>query len=90
MQQANCLYCTGCHSGFILDKRLQEAFYPLSTRNLPPGAFLSATQLSDAGIPATARILCPEDPSPNIALLALQRHGWSAYNFGDRITVDTL
>lgn len=78
------------HSCFILDKRLQEAFYPLSTRNLPPSAFLSAAQLSNAGIPDTARFLCPEDPSPNIALLALQRHGWSAYNFGDRITADTL
>jgi hypothetical protein len=38
----------------------------------------------------SAKVFCPQDPSPNIALFALQRHGWTAYNFGDRITADTL
>lgn len=78
------------HSHWLLSKRLELAYAPLSTLNLPPQAFLSDSQLSDAGISATARILCPEDPSPNIALFALKRQGWTAYSFGDRITADTL
>jgi hypothetical protein len=78
------------HSHYLLDRRLQEAYFPRSTRNLPPQAFLHPDQLKEAGIPPAARFLCPEDPSPNIALLALNRQGWSDYNFGNRITNDTL
>lgn len=87
------LFCwlTGLwHSHWLLSKRLELAYAPHSTLNLPPKAFLSDHQLSEAGIPATARILCPEDPSPNIALFALKRQGWTAYTFGDRISSDTL
>lgn len=78
------------HCQWILSKRLELAYAPLSTLNLPPQAFLSDHQLSEAGIAASARILCPEDPSPNIALFALKRQGWTAYTFGDRINSDTL
>jgi hypothetical protein len=78
------------HCHYILNKRLEFAFHPPSTLNLPPEAFSAADQLTNVGIAPDAKILCPEDPSPNIALLALQRHGWTNYNFGDRITVDTL
>ncbi len=78
------------HTGYVMRKRLDLAFYPKNTLSLPPVAFLPNDALTEAGIPASARFLCPEDPSPNIALLALQRHGWTAYNFGDRITADTL
>jgi hypothetical protein len=78
------------HNHYIMSKRLHLAFHPQTSQNLPPEAFLSARHLTEAGIPPSAKVLCPQDPSPNIALLALQRHGWSAYNFGDRITADTL
>jgi len=78
------------HNQFILSKRLHLAFHPQTGENLPPEAFLSQYHLTEAGVPRSARVLCPQDPSPNIALLALQRQGWSAYNFGDRITADTL
>lgn len=77
------------HSGFILNKRLELAFHPKNTLNLPPDAFIPKREMP-ASIPATARFLCPEDPSPNIALLALKHSGWTAYNFGERITADTL
>lgn len=78
------------HNYYILSKRLHLAYHPETSQNLPPDAFLSLHHLTEAGIPLSARVLCPQDPSPNIALLALQRHGWSAYNFSDRITADTL
>ncbi|MCB9331932.1 MAG: glycosyltransferase family 39 protein [Lewinellaceae bacterium] len=78
------------HNYYAQTKRLQLAFAPRTSENLPPDAFLPPDALTTAGIPVSARILCPQDPSPNIALLALQRQGWTAYNFGDRITADTL
>lgn len=78
------------HSHYLLNRRLQEAYAPRSTRNLPPDAFLSNEQLSLAGIPVAASVLCPEDPSPNIALMALKRKGWTGYNFGDKINADSL
>lgn len=78
------------HNHYVMTKRLHLAFHPQTSQNLPPEAFLSSRHLAEAGVPASAKVLCPQDPSPNIALLALQRHGWSAYNFGDRITADTL
>lgn len=78
------------HSRYMLSRRLQLAFHPQSSQNLPPDAFLPVGRLAEAGIPLSARVLCPQDPSPNIALLALRRYGWTAYNFGDRITADTL
>lgn len=78
------------HNNYIQSKRLKLAFHPQSSQNLPPEAFLTENQLTEAGIPETARVLCPQDPSPNIALLAMQRHGWTAYNFSDRINADTL
>ncbi|MEZ4829668.1 MAG: hypothetical protein R3C61_25780 [Bacteroidia bacterium] len=40
--------------------------------------------LSGNGIAPEARLFCPEDPSPNILLFALNRQGWTAYNFGPR------
>ncbi|MCE7924726.1 MAG: phospholipid carrier-dependent glycosyltransferase [Haliscomenobacteraceae bacterium CHB4] len=78
------------HAQYIMSKRMHQAFHPETSLNLPPGAFLSPERLTDAGIPVSARVLCPQDPSPNIALFALKRHGWTACNFGDRINVDTL
>lgn len=78
------------HSYYMLTRRLYLAFHPQTSQNLPPDAFLPAGHLSEGGIPLSARVLCPQDPSPNIGLLALQRYGWTAYNFGDRITADTL
>jgi hypothetical protein len=78
------------HCHYVLDKRLQLAFHPANTLTIPPDAFLTNGELSKVGIPQTARYLCPEDPSPNIALSALQRHGWTNYNFGNQITLDTL
>lgn len=78
------------HNYLVQSKRLDLAFQPRNSENLPPDAFLSEHQLTEAGIPLSAKILCPQDPSPNIALLALKRLGWTAYNFGDRITADTL
>lgn len=78
------------HTHVILSRRLHLAFHPQTSRNLPPDAFLSTDRLTEAGINLSTRVLCPEDPSPNIALLALQRQGWTAYNFGARITTDTL
>ncbi len=85
-----CLLLGMWHNQYVLSKRLHLAFHPASSLNLPPDAFLSPNRLTEAGIPESAKVLCPQDPSPNIALLALQRHGWTAYNFGDRITADTL
>jgi|GEM_PF-2055858 len=82
-----CLFLGIAHSRYLMSKRLRLAFHPETSLNLPPDAFLSPTEIP---ISPSARVLCPEDPSPNIALFALQRHGWTAYNFGDRITVDTL
>ncbi len=78
------------HNYHVQSKRLHLAFEPRTFENLPPEAFLPPDALTAAGVPASARILCPQDPSPNIALLALQRQGWTAYNFGDRINADTL
>ncbi|TNE48609.1 MAG: hypothetical protein EP344_18675 [Bacteroidetes bacterium] len=78
------------HSHWVMSGRLEQAYHPPTSENLPPESFLPAAALRTAGIPDTARFLCPQDPSPNIALLALQRTGWTAYNFGDRITADTL
>lgn len=78
------------HNQHILSKRLDLAFHPPTSENLPPDAFLPPRRLAETGIPASARVLCPQDPSPNIALLALQLPGWTAYNFGDRINGDTL
>ena len=78
------------HNHYILSRRLYLAFHPETSENLPPAAFFRAGELKKAGIPLSARVLCPQDPSPDIALLALQRSGWTAYNFGDRITTDTL
>lgn len=84
-----CLLGLG-HNYHVQSKRLQLAFKPRTSENLPPEAFLSPGALAVAGIPVSARFFCPQDPSPNIALLALQRQGWTAYNFGDRITDDVL
>jgi len=78
------------HSHHILSKRLYLAFHPETSQNLPPAAFLPSDALAEAGIPVASRVLCPQDPSPNIALLALRRHGWSGYNFSDRVNADTL
>jgi hypothetical protein len=78
------------HDHQIMAKRLHFAFHPQTSENLPPDAFLRQNRLTEIGIPQDARVLCPQDPSPNIALLALQRQGWTAYNFGNRITADTL
>ncbi|MBL7775088.1 MAG: hypothetical protein JNK89_03750, partial [Saprospiraceae bacterium] len=78
------------YTGLWQNDRLQQAFHPASSLNLPVSAFFPAENPDALGIPPAARLLCPEDPSPNIALLALRRHGWTAYNFGDRITADTL
>ncbi|MCK6690981.1 MAG: glycosyltransferase family 39 protein [Thermoanaerobaculia bacterium] len=78
------------HNHFLLSKRLHLAFNPQSSQNLPPDAFLTPEHLVEYGISHEARLLCPRDPSPNIALFALKRQGWTAYNFGDRITADTL
>lgn len=85
-----CWFMGVAHSHYLMSRRLQEAYFPRSTRNLPPQAFLHPNQLKEADIPDSARFLCPEDPSPNIALLALHRQGWSAYNFGNEIQNDTL
>jgi len=85
-----CLLLGIWHNHYVLSKRLHLAFHPASSLNLPPDAFLLPNRLTEAGISPSAKVLCPQDPSPNIALLALQRHGWTAYNFGDRITADTL
>ncbi|MEZ4777274.1 MAG: glycosyltransferase family 39 protein [Bacteroidia bacterium] len=38
--------------------------------------------LSKSGISPAAHLFCPEDPSPNTLLFALNRQGWTAYNFG--------
>jgi Dolichyl-phosphate-mannose-protein mannosyltransferase len=78
------------HSSLSMNKRLQLADFPESALDLPTSAFLNSIPLDNFAIPKTARFICPEDPSPNTSLLALQRQGWSAYNFGDRITRDTL
>ena len=78
------------HNHYLLSKRLHLAFHPQSSHNLPPDAFLTPEHLVEYGISHEARFLCPQDPSPNIALFALKRQGWTAYNFGDRITADTL
>ncbi|MCB0544369.1 MAG: glycosyltransferase family 39 protein, partial [Saprospiraceae bacterium] len=85
-----CLVAGAVHSHLILSKRLHQAFYPETDLNLPPDAFLEEGALEKLGIPGAARFLCPQDPSPNIALYALRRNGWTAWNFGDRITADTL
>jgi hypothetical protein len=71
-----------------MSRRLHRAFHPDTLQNLAPDAFFSASEPSP--IPLSAKVLCPHDPSPNIALFALKRQGWTAYNFGDRITADTL
>ncbi|MEZ4943602.1 MAG: glycosyltransferase family 39 protein [Saprospiraceae bacterium] len=84
-----CLLGLG-HNYHVQSKRLHLAFEPRTFENLPPEAFLPPGALQAAGIPVSARFLCPQDPSPNIALLALQRQGWTAYNFGDRITAEVL
>jgi 4-amino-4-deoxy-L-arabinose transferase-like glycosyltransferase len=78
------------HTQFVLSKRERLAFYPETNQNLPPDAFLPPNRLTEAGISPAARVLCPQDPSPNIALFALKRQGWTAYNFGKQITADTL
>jgi 4-amino-4-deoxy-L-arabinose transferase-like glycosyltransferase len=84
-----CLLLGILHEHHIMSKRLRLAFQPeTSLNNLPPDAFFSPDD--NLSIPQSARVFCPQDPSPNIALFALQRHGWTAYNFGDRITADTL
>lgn len=85
-----CLLIGFVHTHYFMHHRLELAFHPENSLYLPPDAFLAARELSDAGIPDTARFICPEDPSPNIALLALKRPGWTLYNFGDRINADTL
>lgn len=85
-----CLVLGAAHSHLMLSKRLRLAFNPATSLNLPPDAFLAEGELELHGIPETALILCPQDPSPNIALYALRRYGWTAWNFGDRITADTL
>lgn len=77
-------------AGKVAESRLQLAFEPTSTLNLPPDAFLSDSTLTQFGIPPSARFLCPQDPSPNIALFALKRQGWTAYNFSHQIKADTL
>jgi hypothetical protein len=87
---ALCLVSGAAHSHLILSKRLHLAFHPPTSLNLPPEAFLTEAEAEQAGIRESTRILCPQDPSPNIALLALRSHGWTAWNFGDRITTDTL
>ena len=78
------------HNHFLLSKRLHLAFHPQSSQSLPPEAFLPTGHLAENGVPPEARLFCPQDPSPNIALFALKRKGWTAYNFGDRISADTL
>jgi hypothetical protein len=78
------------HSHHILSKRLYLAFHPENHLTLPPDAFLPRYHLEYMGVHALARVLCPQDPSPNISLFALRRQGWTAYNFGDRINADTL
>lgn len=85
-----CLLAGMAHSHRVLSKRLDLAFHPPTYENLPPEAFLPPGALTAAGIPPGARVLCPQDPSPNISPLALHRQGWTAYNFGKRMTVDTL
>ena len=87
---AVCLVIGAAHSHLILSKRLNLALQPPNSLNLPPDAFLAEGEPEKQGIPDSARVLCPQDPSPNIALYALRRHGWTAWNFGDRITADTL
>jgi hypothetical protein len=78
------------HSSLLMNKRLPKVYFPDSDLNLPFSAFLTDNQLANFEILKIARFICPEDTSPNISLLALQRQGWSAYNFGDRVTQDTL
>lgn len=78
------------HHHYLLSKRLHLAVHPQSSQNLPPDAFLPVHDLTSKQIPPETRVFCPQDPSPNIALFALKRQGWTAYNFGDRITADTL
>jgi hypothetical protein len=78
------------HSALIINNRFTHRNTFSTTKNLPPNAFLDDNQISAFDIPTTARFLCPEDPSPNSSLLALKRQGWTAYNFGDRVTRDTL
>jgi hypothetical protein len=85
---ALCFLLSAWHNGLIMSKRLHLAFHPASLLNLPPDAFFP-TQESPP-LPLSAKVLCPHDPSPNIALFALQRYGWTAYNFGESITADTL
>lgn len=87
---ALCLVLGLWHEHRLMSKRLQLAFFPPSDLTLPPDAFLSAAETDALGIPPEARFWCPQDPSPNTALYALNREGWTAYNFGRRITADTL
>lgn len=85
---SGCLLLSIWHNQHVMSKRLGLAFRPETSQNLPPTAFFSPAR--NLFLPASAKVLCPQDPSPNIALFALQSHGWTAYNFGDRITADTL
>lgn len=78
------------HDHWLMSKRLKLAYAPPDSLSLPPDAFWPAAEIDALGIPPSARFLCPQDPSPNIALYALNREGWTAYNFGKRITADTL
>jgi len=83
-----CLLLGIWHNHYIMSKRLRLAFHPETSQNLPPEAFFSPKE--NLLLPPSAKVFCPQDPSPNIALFALKCHGWTAYNFGDRITADTL
>ncbi len=85
---AACLLLSIGHNGYIMNKRLRLAFHPENSQQLPPDAFFSDNEVLT--IPLSAKVFCPQDPSPNIALFALKRQGWTAYNFGDRITADSL
>lgn len=85
-----CLLLGGGHSGWVMHERLALAYHPPTVQSLPPAAFLSPGDLSAMGIPEEARFFCPDDPSPNISLLALRHEGWSGYNFGRQMPADTL
>jgi hypothetical protein len=78
------------HCSYVLQKRMHLAIAPPNTLTLPAAAFLTPQQLEATGLPTFARLLCPEDPSPNIYLSALQRPGWTNYNFQHQYTADTL
>lgn len=74
----------------VMNKRFYFVNHPENSWALPASAFLTTEQVAKAGIPKQAHVLCPQDQSPNISLFALKRQGWTAWNFGPNITLDTL